>query len=65
MLRTYRIDPNSAVSCGPGFVSVVEKGKKALGGPLDVIVLLGHMSRTTDGILGIKLGRNTYFETVA
>ncbi len=37
-VRTYRVDPNSTVPV----CDAAEKGKKALGGPLDILALLGH-----------------------
>jgi hypothetical protein len=38
LVRTYRIDPNSTVPV----CDAAEKGKKAIGGPLDILALLGH-----------------------
>jgi len=37
-VRTYRVDPNSTVPV----CDAAEKGKKALGGPVDILALLGH-----------------------
>jgi hypothetical protein len=52
LVRTYRVDPNSTVpEC-----DVAEKGKKALGGPLNILALLGHADEKL-----IVLNQRTYF----
>ncbi len=51
-VKTYRVDPNSTVPV----CDAAEKGKKALGEPLDILALLGHGSKAH-----ITLNKRTYF----
>jgi hypothetical protein len=51
-VRTYRANPNSTVPV----CDAAEKGKKALGGPVDILALLGHGSQY---LMALKKG--TYF----
>lgn len=57
LVRTYRVDPNSTVPV----CDAAEKGKKALGGPVDILALLGHSDRTTYGMSFLQLKKGTYF----
>ncbi len=59
-VRTYRADPHSMVP----LCDAAEKGKKALGGPVDILAIFGHATQTLLVLKNYTYFKGTSSETV-